>query len=284
MAHVKLVDQRNQRSVWVASDRQRRPNLPTASCPFCPGGLEAPEPYTCRAFVNRWPAMPDDRCEVILYSSDHDATFVSLGVEGVRRVIDLWAERTEALGARPDVAAVLPFENRGAEVGATISHPHGQIYAFDAVPPALLAELDAQTCWACSAVPPELVVSDIGGWRASIAAAAHYPFELLIAGDAHRPDLPSLDDGERDGLAAVLVDALRRLDQVFDAPMPYMLWVHQRPTDGGAWPTAHVHVEIVGLYRAPNTPRYVAAGEIGSGVWFNPVAPADAARLLREAT
>jgi UDPglucose--hexose-1-phosphate uridylyltransferase len=79
--------------------------------------------------------MPNSRCEVILYTQVHDATFWSLGMTGARKVIDLWAERSATLGARPDIAYVLVFENRGAAVGATIPHPHGQIYAFDSVPP-----------------------------------------------------------------------------------------------------------------------------------------------------
>ena len=78
--------------------------------------------------------MQGNRCEVVLYTPDHDATLWSLGVSGVRKVIDLWAERTTALGRRDDVDFVLVFENRGAQVGATIAHPHGQIYAYDHVP------------------------------------------------------------------------------------------------------------------------------------------------------
>jgi len=119
---------------YVVGSRQDRPNLPSIGCPFCPGGLEAPEPYEVRWFPNRWPAMPDGRCEVVLYTQDHDATFWSLGRAGARTVIDLWAERTAERGARAEIDYVLVFENRGAEVGATISHPHGQIYAFDFVP------------------------------------------------------------------------------------------------------------------------------------------------------
>ena len=84
---------------YVVDSRQTRPNLPSATCPFCPGGLEAPEPYDVRWFANRWPAMPGDRCEVVLYTPEHDATFWSLGTAGARRVIDLWAERTAALEA-----------------------------------------------------------------------------------------------------------------------------------------------------------------------------------------
>ena len=99
--------------VHVVGTRQRRPNLPTTGCPFCPGGLEAPEPYDVRWFTNRWPAMEGERCEVVLYTPDHDATFASLGSDGARRVVDLWTQRTEELGARDDVEFVLIFENRG---------------------------------------------------------------------------------------------------------------------------------------------------------------------------
>lgn len=287
MTYTQLRDQRTGATVWVNGARQTRPNLPADGCPFCPGGREAPEAYDVRWFPNRWPALPDERCEVILYAPDHDRAFWQLGVAGVRRVVDLWAERTAALGARPDVACVLPFENRGADVGATIDHPHGQVYAYDVVPPALLRELapagsQGVGCPVCAVIADGFPVADVGTWRAVIPAAARYPYELLVASTDHQPDLPSLTPADRDGLAAVLVDALGRLDRLFAAPMPYMLWVHQRPTDGGDWPLAHLHVEVAPLYRAPGTPRYVAAAEVGSGIWMNPVEPADAARRLRE--
>ncbi len=95
-----------------------------------------------RWFPNRWPPLDGDRAEVVLYTPDHDATFASLGAAGARKVVDLWAERTAALGGRDDVDYVLVFENRGPEVGATIAHPHGQIYGYDAVPPRALVELE----------------------------------------------------------------------------------------------------------------------------------------------
>lgn len=267
--------------VMVTSDRQDRPNLPPDHCPFCPGGVEAPEPYLVRWFVNRWPALPGGRSEVVLYSPDHLASLASLGAAGARRVVDLWVERTAALGSRPDVAYVLVFENRGEEVGATISHPHGQIYAFTEVPPVPARELAAAECAVCAEDPGTRLVAEVGGWRAWVPSAAPWPFSLMLAPSRHRPDLPALDLPERDGLAALLVDVLARLDHLFAAPMPYLLWVHQRPTDGGAWPTAHVHVEVSPLLRAPGTPRFVASGELGSGILFNPVAPEDAAARLR---
>src|SRR5262249_56950715 len=101
-------------TIAVAAARQDRPNQPSDECPFCVGGLKSPEPYDVRAFVNRWPTFSGDRCEVVLYTSDHDATFWSLGVEGASKVVDLWAERSASLGARDSISYVLVFENRGA--------------------------------------------------------------------------------------------------------------------------------------------------------------------------
>jgi UDPglucose--hexose-1-phosphate uridylyltransferase len=106
---------------------------------------------------------------------------------------------------------------------------------------------------------------------------------VLLCPDEDVPDLPSLDEAGRDGLAELLVDVLGRFDRLFDTATPYMLWIHQRPFDGGDWPNARLHVEIVTPWRAAGVPRYVAAGEVGSGVFFNPVPPEDAARALREA-
>ena len=114
-------------------------------------------------------------------------------------------------------------------------------------------------------------------------AASAYPYGLLLAPDVHRPDLPALDGPQRDGLAALLVDALGRLDRLFDVALPYMLWIHQRPTDGGAWPEAHLHVHVVTPMRSPGVQRYVAAAELGSGAFVNPVVPEDAAAALRGA-
>jgi UDPglucose--hexose-1-phosphate uridylyltransferase len=110
-----------------------------------------------------------------------------------------------------------------------------------------------------------------------------FPFALLLVPDEQVPDLPTLSDAGRRGLAEILVDVLGRLDRMFAAQTPYMLWIHQRPFDGGEWPGARLHVEIVSPWRAPYVPRYIAAGELGSGVYFNPVAPEAAAESLREA-
>jgi UDPglucose--hexose-1-phosphate uridylyltransferase len=268
------------RRTFVVDSRADRPNLPATGCPFCPGGLEAPDDYETRWFANRWPALRDDRCEVVLYTPQHDATFWSLGATGARRVVDLWTERTAALGARPDVEYVLVFETRGAEVGATIRHPHGQIYAFAFVPDTPRRELLRGEQLGEAG---DRLISAAPGWRAWVPEAPTFPYEARLVPDDAVPDLPSLDDAGRDALGQLLVDVLERFDRLFDAETPYMLWVHQRPFDGRDWPDARLHVEIVTPWRAAGVMRYVAAGELGSGVYFNVVDPEAAAQALRDA-
>ena len=178
--------------------------------------------------------MPDDRCEVVLYTPQHDATFWSLGVEGARRVVDLWAERTAALGARPDVDYVLVFENRGAEVGATIAHPHGQIYAFDFVPELprreLLARRRSSASRATGSSPSR---------RAGAPGCPRRRSSRTPSGSCRTSPCPTCRRSTTPAataLAALLVDVLERFDRLFDAETPYMLWIHQRPFDGSDWP------------------------------------------------
>jgi UDPglucose--hexose-1-phosphate uridylyltransferase len=289
---------------WVAitGDRQRRPNLPTSDCPFCIGGIEAPEPYVVKAFPNRWPALtPGDgvefaglereltkrapargASEVVLYSPDHNTTFASLGSEQIRRVIDVWAARTDALLSRREIRYVLVFENRGPEVGATISHPHSQIYAFPFVPPVAALEAAVATQFGCQ-ICVELATLEEDRARLVVANdsfvafarfAAGWPYELILAPREHLPDLSSLDRRLRSNLAALLADVLGRYDRLFDQQLPYMLWLH---------PGVHLHFHAVTSRRRANTTRFVAAGELGSGVMFNPVAPEEAAAQLRSA-
>ena len=295
MTEERRVDALTGTPVVLAAHRQGRPNLPTGDCPFCVGGLEAPEPYDVRWFPNRWPSLGDGRVEVVLFSPEHEQSLGALGADGVRKVVDLWAARTTALGARPDVDYVLAFENRGADVGATIPHPHGQIYAYGDVPPVPAGELALAaargTCALCDGQRADdasgrLVASAGTGaaeWRAEVPHASGHPYGLLIAPTAHVGSLPELDDAARNAMATVLADALGRLDRRFAEATPYMLWIHQRPTDGADWPLAHLHLEVVPLRREVGVNRYVAGAELGSGTLVNSVDPLDAARALREA-
>ena len=269
--------------VIINANRQKRPNLPSTGCPFCVGGLEAPDPYDTTWFKNRWPQLPDGKAEVLLYSPNHEASFASLGPTGIMKVLRLWDNRYRELGDRADVAYVLEFENRGPEVGATIKHPHGQIYAFDEVPPLPKAELELgydAVARELETLDPELVIAEHGDWVCWIPAAAVWPYELRFAPRTPYAHISAAEESWPN-LAACLSDGLGRLDRLFSAPMPYMLWIHQKPTDGGQWPTSHIHFHVTPLLRAAGVQRFVAGAEQGAGVFLNPVPPEVAAEHLR---
>lgn len=264
--------------VHIVAARQSRPNLPTSDCPFCVGGIESPEPYDVKSFANRWPALEIGACEVVLYSSEHDATMASLGNSGIRKVIDLWSDRTTYLHQQQNIDFVLIFENRGAEVGATISHPHGQIYAFDHVPKRQQAIL--QSKW-----KPELLTNDrsvLSSTHFSVYTqyAAIHPISLVIAPNQKVSLLSELNEEMRNDLATALHRTFVALDQLFDAPLPYMMWITQ-----AAAKTHHddvwLHFEIVSPWRAKGVQRFVAAAEISTEEYFNPVDPAEIAQRLR---
>ena len=265
--------------VHVVADRQNRPNLPIAGCPFCVGGLEAPEQYSVRSFPNRWPALEEGYCEVVLYSPDHEATFGTLTADEALSVVNLWADRTEALREMPNGEYVIVFENRGAEIGATISHPHGQIYAFDHVPPRPARMISAG--WEPVAASGEHVILEIDGWRVFSEYAAVYPVSIRIAPTHRIADLADMNAVDRAVLAATLVRVFAALDALFDAPLPYMMWINQAPRTRDDWPDSWFNIEIVSPWRAPGLPRFIAAVEVASGEFFNPVDPADVAARLR---
>src|SRR3954452_2770330 len=252
--------------VNIVGSRQTRPNLPQSGCPFCVGGLEAPEPYDVRWFPNRWPALepadPVDSAgaeaagittvpaagasEVVLFSPDHGESLGTLPVAQVRKVVDLWAARTVALLARPEVEYVLVFENRGREVGATIDHPHGQIYGYPFVPPSPAREAAVARehgCALCAETEAEArdgsrVVYDDGAWLAWVPYASTHAYGLRVAPRAHHASMPALGDADRDALATLLSDVLARYDRLWPAPepgylFPYLLWFHQAPAGGG---------------------------------------------------
>jgi UDPglucose--hexose-1-phosphate uridylyltransferase len=195
--------------------------------------------------------------EVVLYSPEHDATLASLGEVQVRKVVDLWAERTEALLARPEIAYVLVFENRGAEAGATIPHPHGQIFGFPFVPqaPAKEAAVAAEHgCPVCAALAfergaGERVFYNARGWCAYVPFASGWPYGALLAPHEHVPRLPELGGPARGDLAAALVDVLGRYDRLFGPRFPYMMWIH---------PGVHLHVHVATPLRDRATVRYAA--------------------------
>ncbi|MFF1708294.1 DUF4931 domain-containing protein [Streptomyces sp. NPDC058252] len=279
-APVLIADDLTPRHVYVAAGRARRPVSVAAGCPFCPGGREVPADFETAAFPNRWPPIAPDRCEVLVHSPHHDEDFATMSPQAARRVVDLWAWRGAALADLDDVRCVLVFENRGAVAGATVEHPHSQVFALPVTPPLVEDGPPAALCPACARPDAALLIEEATGWRAAVPTAPPSPYAVRLTAPQHVASLAELDAAERDGLAGALVRTVRRLDALFHEPMPYQLWT-TRPAHGE--PGGHLSVTVAGLLRSPGRPRILGAAELATGLYFTPVGPAEAAAALRAA-
>jgi UDPglucose--hexose-1-phosphate uridylyltransferase len=296
--------------VAIASHRQDRTFLPPADeCPLCPSTEARPSEipaasYDVVVFENRFPSFAPPavetggpggdggRCEVVCFTDDHDLSFSGLAPSRVRTVIDAWADRTAELSRAPDVAQVFCFENRGEEIGVTLSHPHGQIYGYPFVAPVTTRMLAAARAHRARhgtdlfdhvladerSGPRMLVATD--RWTAFVPAAARWPFEVHVLPNRRVPDLAALDDVERDELAVVYLDVLRRLDSVFDLPMPYIAAWHQAPVRVDR-DLARLHLRLFSARRAPGKLKFLAGSEAAMGAFVNDITPEDAADLMR---
>ena len=225
-------------AVAVASHRQGRTyHPPVDACPLCPSregrASEVPDSsYGVAVFENRFPSLAGDtgRCEVVCFTDDHDASFADLSEEQAGLVLDALTDRTAALGRLPAVRQVFCFENRGAEIGVTLGHPHGQIYAYPFVTPRttlMLRSLAAHRERTGRNLFDELVaderadgrrvVLDTPHWCAFVPYAAHWPYEVHLYPKRRVPDLPALDEAARAELPRLYLDLLRRFDRLFDA-------------------------------------------------------------------
>jgi len=289
--------------VIIASHRQSRTHLPPASeCPLCPSrdGRQTEIPargYEVVVFENRFPPLAGDsgRCEVVCFTSDHDASFATLPFERARLIVDAWADRTTELSALPFVEQVYPFENRGQEIGVTLHHPHGQIYAFPFVTPRTRQQLDNARAYlertgrnlfaevlATEHAGGSRIITTTEHWTAFVPAAARWPVEVHIYPRRQVPDLPALNNTERDDLAAVYLNVLRRMDALYGRPLPYIAAWHQAPVRADR-DVAWLHAELFSIRRAPGKLKYLAGTESGMGAFSNDVLPEDTARRLREA-
>ena len=305
--------------IIVAPERQDRTFLPPAtSCPLCPTHdakhpTEVPaSEYEIAVFENRFPSLRRDApapskakppydsmralgaAEVALYTSEHDATLAELPREHIARLVDVWADRYADLASRREIAYVLIFENRGREIGVTLTHPHGQIYAFPFVPPQAQRELDAaaryrranRACLHCDIVAMELrdgarVVAQNEGFVAFVPYYARFPYEVHVASTRHRPSLLELTSRERADLAAVLKVLLQKYDRLWKRPLPYIMVMHQRPTDGRRYPGCHFHIEFTPPHRSPDKLKYLAGCETGAGTYIIDAKAEETARRLR---
>ncbi|WP_062443841.1 galactose-1-phosphate uridylyltransferase [Herbidospora daliensis] len=279
--------------VAVAGHRQTRTHLPPPEeCPLCPGRpwSEIPSAYDVAVFENRFPSFsgPIGRCEVVCFTDDHDASFSGLSDERAALVMDAWVDRTRELSRLDGVEQVFCFENRGAEIGITLPHPHGQIYAYPYVTPRTQRMLTVARPGSLAAVVAEerageRVVAANDHWTAFVPRAARYPFEVHLYPHRQAPDLPSLTPEERAAFGPLYTGVLRALDGLFGVRMPYVAAWHQAPVRWGR-EVAYVHMELFSIRRAPEKLKYLAGSESGMGAFVNDVRPEEAASMLRAAS
>ncbi len=309
--------------VAVAAHRQSRTHLPPADqCPLCPTTAanfsEIPaSDYEVVVFENRFssfgpdcgelPAAPEwgttatafGRCEVVAFDSAHEGSFGSLPPERARTVVDAWAQRTEALSAMPGIKQVFCFENRGADIGVTLLHPHGQIYAYPFIPPraATLAARAAEFfeasdgrqtlmghALAAERASGERMVIEGEHFSAFVPFAARWPIEVHLVPHRQVADLAGLTGAERDELTSVYLGLLGRLDALYPTPTPYIAAWQQAPIDDALRPASYLHLQLTSPRRAADKLKFLAGSEAAMGAFINDTTPETVAAALRDAT
>jgi UDPglucose--hexose-1-phosphate uridylyltransferase len=303
-----------------ATHRQDRTFLPPADqCPLCPTRdpehpTEIPRAaYEFVVFDNKFPSLTAaavepapvggvyevapavGAAEVVVYSDDHDLKLADMTTAHIARLVDVWADRYAELGRRDEVAYVFVFENKGEAMGVTLHHPHGQVYAYPDIPPRPLRELTAAldhfaahgTCVYCDVVARERldevrVVCANESVVAYVPFWARYPYEVHVTMRRHCASLLDVTAPERLRLAEVLRAVLRAYDGLFGFPMPYVMSMHQAPTDDGQWQhVSHLHIELTPPHRTATKLKYLAGSELGGGAFINDTVPEETAAALR---
>ena len=289
--------------VTVAPWRQDRTYHPPADhCPLCPTrpGLpetEIPEPdYHIAVFENRYPSYTGDqgRCEVVCYTPEHDSSLGEQTEDHIQDLIEVWRDRTAELSRLPNVRYVFIFENRGESIGVTLSHPHGQIYAYPFVPPVIERELAAEArhmrktgrCLYCDVLvgeeSGERTVARNERWIAFVPPFARWPYEVHLAPLQHRSGLLELDAADDASLAHILKVMLQKYDRLFEMPLPYVMAMHQR-RPGRASRQHHLHIEFYPPNRSRDKLKFLAGSELGAGAFILDARAEDTAAELRGA-
>lgn len=309
--------------VAYATHRQDRTfHPPPEYCPLCPTKSEEDFPtevprssYEIVVFENKFPSFvpeapkPEETgseitpvavgqgvCEVVLYTDDHYATLAEMDERHIKNLIDVWADRYVELGARDFVDYVFIFENKGEVIGVTLGHPHGQIYAYPFTPPTPAKELEAAReyreqnggCLHCELLSQEhedgrRILAKGEHFTAFIPFYARFPYEAHVYARRCVPAIADLNSEERHDLAGVLKRLLAGYDSLFGFSLPYMMVMHQEPTDGVDYEgVAHFHIEFYPPNRTAEKLKYLAGSETGAGVFVMDVAPEDTAAELRE--
>ncbi|NBO16635.1 MAG: galactose-1-phosphate uridylyltransferase [Actinobacteria bacterium] len=307
--------------VVVASHRQHRVFLPPKElCPLCASTkekqTEIPDSdYEVAVFTNRAPALtvpnpnwklpqingvetpnPDaaGACEVVCYTSDHGTSFAKLPIKQIRAVLEAWKNRDAELSKLPYIQHIFPFENRGEEVGVTISHPHGQIYAYSFIPPRVERMLSAAQDYLKQTgrvllddlIKREIkdekrIIAQNSEWIAYVPFAARYPFEIHLAPLRSVARMSQLDEKQSETFPEIAKEILTRLDGVFGIEMAYIASWYQSPVNVGS-DCMRLHWQIVSVRRQPGKLKYLSGSESAMGAFIMDLEPEQSADQLRQ--
>ncbi|HKO89292.1 MAG TPA: galactose-1-phosphate uridylyltransferase [Burkholderiales bacterium] len=233
-------------------------------------------------------------CEVVVFTQDAHASLGILPLSHIKLLFDVWADRMSRLRDTPGIEYVLPFENRGTEVGVTLHHPHGQIYAYPTIPP-VPARMQEQARahfdqHRKSNLQDHIAREIEDGARilyrgehaiAFVPVCARYPYEAWVAPIEAVPSFVELNEEQRIDLARALKTLLLKYDGLWNRPFPYLMAWYQAPTDGEAHPESHLHAQFYPPYRTKDRLKYLAGTELGAGFFAMDALPEDKARELQ---
>ncbi len=286
-------------------------------CYLCPGNARAGgvrnPPYTStfvfdNDFAALKPGTPADRfereglliaegepgiCRVVCFSPKHNLTIANMPPADIRKVVDVWVEQYLELGSREWIRHVQVFENRGAMMGASNPHPHGQIWSNRTIPNEAVRELRSFSEWRggcllcqytkleCGAA--ERIVEENDAFVTVVPFWAVWPFETMVLAKRHVTAMDALDDCERNALADILRRTAARYDRLFSVSFPYSMGFHQRPTDGAAHDAFHFHAHYYPpLLRSATVRKFLVGYEMLAGPQRD-ITPEAAAERLRQA-
>ncbi len=240
-------------------------------------------------------ATATGKCEVVVFTQNRLTSLGQLPLSHIALLLEVWADRTARLGALDAINYVLPFENRGAEVGVTLHHPHGQIYAYPQVPPipAQMQQVAAEYFERHGrGVLQDHIAREIASGErllylgehavAFIPACARYPYEVWVAPIDPVPTFCELSEAQRADLARAIKTVLLKYDGLWDRPFPYLMAWYQAPTDGQAHPESHLHAEFYPPYRTRDRLKYLAGTELAAGWFAMDALPEDKAKELQQ--
>lgn len=295
--------------VAVSASRTNRPLLPSrASCPLCPPAdlkqaQEAPteipltnQPFKWAAFENMFPSLSlgggTGYAEVLLYSSSHDKKLSDQPLEDVEGLVKVWMDRSATISRFSNIKHVFIFENKGEEVGVTLHHPHGQIYAFCDLPPFIRAEWEeakkhfaaSGNCLICDLASEEIrsgerTVFDSDTVVAYVPYAARYPFEVHVTTKRHCERIENLEESEISDIARCLKTIIHKYDGLYGFELPYMMVHHQGPHHESS-EHYHWHLEFYPVHRGKDKIKFLAGVESGAGLFVNDTLAEESAKLL----